>query len=52
MFGPVAYPYFYWSSTGDSSDTSLTWDVRFSTGIVGPFSNLVDVQVRAVRRAP
>lgn len=52
VFGPVTYPHFYWSSTADSGDPTLAWDVRFSNGIVGPFSNLVDVHARAVRRVP
>jgi hypothetical protein len=52
IFGPIAYPHFYWSSTADGVDPTLAWDVRFSNGIVGPFSNLTAVYARAVRRVP
>jgi len=49
IFGPVAYPSFFWSSTGDASDPSLAWDVRFSNGVVGAFDGTVGDMVRAVR---
>lgn len=51
IFGPVAYPYFYWATTVDSSGPALAWDVRFSNGLVGPFDSTVGDMVRAVRRA-
>jgi Protein of unknown function (DUF1566) len=52
VLGPIAYPYFFWSSTGDGSNPAQAWDVRFSNGSIGPFDNTVGDEVRAVRGVP
>jgi len=43
---------YYWSATTYGNDPNLVWNVNFSLGLVGKYSKLANLYVRAVRGGP